>query len=144
MSLDWIVRPYQGLAGVAFGMTPDEVRRVLGGSFQQFKKTPQTSMLTDDFYELGMRVYYKSPGHCEAVEVYKPGTPVIEGIAPLGRRFDQMIDEFKVLDSSVVVEDSGLTSFLFGISLYAPFALECPEDPVEGILVFENGYYSKE
>jgi hypothetical protein len=41
-----------------------------------------------------------------------------------------------------VLDETGFTSNEFGFGVYAPFAVEEPDDPIESVIVFERGYYT--
>ena len=73
------ILPYQAVAGVQFGMTPAKVREVLGNPERCFKKTPTSELETDAFDHLGIQVFYKQPGVCEAIELSAPAEPTLRG-----------------------------------------------------------------
>ena len=139
--MDLIIRPYESIGSVKFGMTVEEVRAILGGRFQYFMKSPSSAMPTDAFEEKGIHVYYKEPGLCEAVEVTSPASPVFKGRPLIGRPFDELRNWFEEMDEEIMVDESGLTSLALGIGLYSPYASDSPQEPVEAVIVFEKGYY---
>ncbi|TBR61729.1 hypothetical protein B4U84_13415 [Westiellopsis prolifica IICB1] len=96
---------------------------------------------TDSFNNLGIHIYYKKPGICEAIEIFEPAEPVFMEINLLQVKFSELKQWFQKIDDEVEIDDTGLTSYKFGISLYAPSASEYPEEAVEAVIVFDNGYY---
>jgi hypothetical protein len=137
------IQSYQGISNLVFGMTPDQVRATLGNDFQSYQKTPTSAMPTDAFDQLGIHVFYKTPGHCEAIELFAPADPTLQGKPLIGQPFSVVRDRVQALDSSVEIDETGLISQKLGIGLYAPFAADTPEDPVESVIVFEQGYYDR-
>ena len=135
------IEPYRGLAGIQFGMTPDEVRHVLGETVRTFRKSPGDALETDYFDALGIQVFYKSPEICDAIELAAPAKPTFRGKDLLGKPFNELRDWFQSIDNDVAIDETGLTSHRFGIGLYAPFAATAPDEPVESVIVFEQSYY---
>jgi hypothetical protein len=141
--MDLTIFPYSGVGPIRFGMTVEQVRAVVGFAPVSFMKSPLSEFPTDAFDELGVHVYYKSSGICEAVEMGKPAAPVIEGRLLIGHSFADMLRWFKSKDNTVVCDETGLKAFQSGIGLYAPFAEKNPDEPVEGVLVFARGYWGE-
>jgi hypothetical protein len=136
------ILPYQAVAGIQFGMTSAQVREILGNPMHRFKKTPTSELETDAFDHLGIQIFYKQPGVCEAIELSAPAEPTLQGKSLVGQSFQTLKEWFQAIDDSVEIDDTGLTSHRFGTALYAPFAATSPDEPVESVLVFERGYYS--
>jgi hypothetical protein len=122
-------------------MPTKEVRAAVGTVFTSFKKTPVAELPTDAFDSLGIHVYYKQPGVCEAVEMASPAEPIFQDEPLFNRPFAELRRWFKKIDPQIEVDESGLTSYKFGIALYAPSSADEPQLPVEGVLVFAKGYY---
>ncbi|RAM53231.1 MAG: ABC transporter ATP-binding protein [Hapalosiphonaceae cyanobacterium JJU2] len=142
--MNLIIEPYKGISAIKLGMTREEVRNILigcGGELQTFMKTPTSEIPTDSFNNLGIHIFYKKPGICEAIEIFEPAEPVFMEINLLRVKFSELKQWFQKIDDEVEIDDTGLTSYKFGISLYAPSASEYPEEAVEAVIVFENGYY---
>jgi hypothetical protein len=136
-----IIRPYQGVGPIDFGMTIEQVRRSVGATVESFYKTVDSAFPTDAFDSLGMHVYYRLPGCCDAVELFQPAAPILEGEALIGRPYNELREFLSLLDPGLKIDASGLVSGRFGVSIYAPFGLDYPGEPVEAVLVFERGYY---
>ncbi|HYO62032.1 MAG TPA: hypothetical protein VER08_00090 [Pyrinomonadaceae bacterium] len=135
------ITAYTGVGPVKFGMTREEVRLAVGPPVRPFMKTPDDELPTDAFDDLGVHVYYKKPGVCEAVEMGSPAEPTFRGQVLIGRPYSELRRWFESLDESVETDDTGLLSYKYGVGLYAPAAEEEPDEPVEGVIVFERGYY---
>jgi hypothetical protein len=135
------IQPYVGVGPIKFGMTIDEVRKVTGEKPKPFRKTPDDVIPTDAFDELGLHIFYKEPGICEAVEMALAADPTFQGQHLIERSFSQILSWLQTIDDAIKVDESGLTSFKFGIGVYAPEAAEQPDAPVEAVIVFEKGYY---
>jgi hypothetical protein len=122
-------------------MPPEQVRSTLGKDFQTFQKTPAAPMPTDAFDQVGIHVFYKATGHCEAIELFPPADPIFQGKSMIGQPFSAIRDWFQSLDSDLELDETGLISKKLGIGLYAPFAEDAPEEPIESVIIFEEGYY---
>ena len=138
---DYEIRPNEGVGPIRFGMTVDEVRRVLGAPDAVFRKSRSASFTTDDFNRLGFHVYYSSGGVCNAVEFFPPGNPVLGGHAFLGKPFSSVRDALLMLDPQATSDHAGTKSLSIGVGVYAPHALKSPEHPVEGVIVFAKDHY---
>jgi hypothetical protein len=138
--MDFEIKPYTGAGPIAFGLSVDEVRKILREPVEESDKS-STAIPADFFRSLGIFVYYKEPGICEAVEFGGPESPTFRGQHFLERPYREMEGWIKTLDPEVLLEAAGLTSHKFGIGLYAPSARKEPDRPIEGIIVFDKGYY---
>jgi hypothetical protein len=118
-----------------------EVRAVLGLKVEPFRKGPESDPLVDAFPGERIHVYYDPQDTCEAVEVATPAEPLLEGRALLGQPFAEVRDWLRSLGSQLEDNDAGLTDFTHGLGLYAPAAVELPDEPVEGVIAFRRGYY---
>lgn len=135
------IKPYIGVGSIEFGMTESEVRSVIGGEFCQFKKTPASEMLTDAFSDKGIHVYYKKPGICEAVEFGNPAEPTFMGNKLIGIPFKEVKKLFEKLDDTIEVDETGFTSYKFGVGVFVPTLKKSKNEPIQGVIVFEKGYY---
>jgi hypothetical protein len=48
------------------------------------------------------------------------------------------------VDPGLEEDGSGLTAERVGVGLYAPMAVDDPQRPAEGVIVFERGYYQEQ
>lgn len=133
------IHPNKGVGPIRFGMTVEEVRRVMGCKPTPFRKSPQSAYETDSFNDT-IHVYYRSPGVCDAIECFPPAEVTYQSNRFFERAFAEVREWLLNLDPQAKIEADGLTSFLLGIALYAP-AIKAPEEPIEAVLVFEEGYY---
>ena len=139
--MDLLIRPYEGIGPLSFGMDSGTVRSVLGGTVRSFKKTPDAKVPTDAFDGHGIHVYDDDAGRCEAVEVASPATPILQDQPLIGRPFKELRHLLEQIDPKTEVDETGLTAPSLGIGLFAPFASDSPGEPVEGVIVFKKGYY---
>ena len=133
--------PYEGIGPLRFGMSKSEVRAALGAPFREFKKTLEAPATSDAFHTMGVYVYYKPTGACEAVEVASPSQATLFGKQLVGEIFEVLQKWFRELDPEVEMDDAGMTSLRFGVGIYAPRLKEGSSVPVEGAIAFERGYY---
>lgn len=138
--MDFDIKTYVGVGSITFGMSAEEVRKVLQVTVEAVNKG-SSGIPTDFFEALGIFVYYKQHEVCKAVEFAGPASPTFRSQHLLGQSYRAMEQWVKTLDPEVVLEDAGLTSYKFGFGLYAPSAKKEPDLPVKGVIVFEKDYY---
>ena len=141
MTLD--IHPYVGVGPLKFGMSVTDIRNAMNAPVKSFKKSPSSEMDVDDFSDLGIHVHYRSPGICEAIELAKPAAPIFQWRDLLNQPFSKLREWFDGMDENLEVDEAGLTSYKFGIGLYAPFAEDEPDGQAESVIVFERGYYDR-
>jgi hypothetical protein len=139
--MNFPITSFEGVGPFKLGMTAEEIRRAVNSPVSSFKKSPQSEMLTDAFDLLGIHVFYKKPGICEAVELFSPSIPTFRDYRLIGQPFSRIASFFKQQDEQVELESAGLTSHKFGIAIYAPSAQKVPDDPIESVLIFAKHYY---
>lgn len=140
--MSFLISTFVGAGSINFGMSPIEVRALLGGSFKSFKRTPNAEYPCDYYESLGVFVYYKLPGVVEAVEFAEPADPEFDGRSLFKLSFDDLKAMLLGKDKSLEIESDSLTSYKLGIGAYAPDADEDSSLPAESIIAFEDGYYS--
>lgn len=141
-SLHLEIEPYQGIAGVQFGMTTEQVRAILGSPVEPLLK-PAPGTATADFFEhLGIEVSYTPLGQCDVIDLAPPSNPTFQGHLLMGQPFVDLKDWFQTIDPALAIDETGFTSHRYGIGIYAPFAATEPEEPVEGVILFRPDYYN--
>ncbi len=141
--MDLTIKPYEGVGEIRFGMSQAEVRALVGGEYETFLKSQASEMPTDDFFEKGIFVYYKQSGVCEAIEMALPAEPTFQGMKLMGRRFRELSPQIMREDPAAQKDSSGLESRMFGFGLYVPDIEDDRDARVEGVIVFEKGYYDE-
>jgi len=141
LNMHLIIKPYQGVGPITFGMTMDEARAALGGSHKQFKRG-LAKTFTDSF-GFGVFVLYGLENTCVGVEMGKPSCPTLFDKRILNRPYCEMEDWLKSKDADLVSSSTGCKSFEFGISIYAPQKKDNLNAQVEAVLVFQKGYYDQ-
>jgi hypothetical protein len=132
--------PNKGIGPIRFGMSRAEVRKFAPGVVSPFLKGPSAKLETDDLGE-GIHVYYGAGYICVAVEVGSPSQVFLDGAAILGQPFSVARVALTVHDPNPTIDDVGAESRLIGVGLYCPDLCDGATSPVEGVIVFEPGYY---
>lgn len=140
--MDYDITPHVGVGPLKLGMTRDDVRTTLGSEVTTFGES-DGGMPIDAFNDLGVHAHYRPPGILEAIQLWGPASPTLDGQPLLKRPFREIRDWVRSQDPDVEIEDDGLTSKKLGIASYAPSAKKSPRTPPEGVFVFEPGYYEK-
>ena len=133
--------PNVGAGQIRFGMVQSEVRKVVGKQPTPFKKAADSAHITDAFRGEGLHVFYKESGGCEAVEFASPAAPLLDGQELIGLPYRQAERLLRRLDALATEDENGLSSRLLGVALYAPSHGKDVNAEVEGVFVFEPGYY---
>ncbi len=141
MGVDYAIRPHLGAGEIAFGMTPNQVRALLGDPFESFKRSPLAEFPCDHFESLGIFVYYQAPGIVEALEYHQPASPTLDGISLLATPVARLISLATEKDPGATVEDDSVTCLAQGWGAWLPDAEDHPDRPAESIIVFRRGYY---
>lgn len=137
------IEPYERAGPVAFGMPRDEVRRVLATPADAFRKAEDSREPSDDFPALGVVVFYRPPGRCQAVEFSGGGDaePVVAGHTLLGRPYSEVHPWLADIDPDLRELVGTVVSLRLGVSLTAPGASADAGHPVATVMAFERGYY---
>lgn len=140
---EFAIRPREGVGPLSFGMTVQEARRVLGPPDKTSRKAAFSEFPTDAYHGLGLHIDYGSDGTVSAVEFFPPGNPLLHGRSVIGSPLREVRAMLAELDSSVEPDECGMESRSLGIGVYAPSAACDPNDRVEGVIVFVEGYYDR-
>jgi hypothetical protein len=139
--MDFEIRPLQGVNSIRFGMPVEEVRREVGGNFKSFNKTPSSTFPCDYFLDFEVFGYYKRPGILEALEFAEPANPLLQGRRLMGITASDAKKILGSFDQSLEIDSDGIISHTLGVGVYAPGWDEDPDQVVESVIVFEEGYY---
>ncbi len=124
-------------------MTREEVHRLLGPPQRQFRRGSE-KYLTDFYTDVGVFVYYGDDDELvEAIEFCDPASVMLQGRDLMAMPYTEVEAWLKRHDSSVVFDGDGITCEALGVGVYAPSALESPQDLPEGVIVFPKGYYEE-
>lgn len=126
---NYIVTPLEGFNDVRYGMSREEVRRILGTPIREFKKTKYSKNTTDDF---GMyHIYYDSNNRFEAVEFFE-GASICDN---RGNAFPKTAEALTKLPYHFESDSESYICFDSSIGIYAP------SGNIESILFGVNGYF---
>ena len=120
--------PLVGVDRIRFGMKRSEVRSVWGDAVE-FRKTPQSETMTDDFGFC--HVYYDGNDECEAVEIFSETDVNIDRKQIFPISLDEAYEVFPFLAE----DEDGPLSIEKSIGIYAP------DGEMESILFGKEGYY---
>lgn len=142
--MDFEVVPYRALGPIELGMPRERVRQILGSSLKSSEKAIESGVSVparDLSVGLGVRVEYDDGYKCCSIEATHPARPTFQGMSILEKSFRELKTWFQEKDPQLQADDSGLTSFLLGVGVYAPLSEEDPDQPIESMIVFREGYY---
>lgn len=129
--LNWEAKPLVEVNGIKFGMSREDVRKVLGGTYREFKKSKFSKTMTDDFGVC--HVFYNTEGRCEAVEIFDKCQVSIDGkvVFPLD------VQTVKEIIPDLEEDTGSYISKKLSIGIYAPGST------AESILFGYSGYYEE-
>jgi hypothetical protein len=150
--MDYTIYPFEGLGAIRFGMTPQQVREVVGEPDSTFMKSDKFP--SDDYFDLDFHVHYDESGLCEAVEIFSPyaqedpfgldyteepgdcTTLNFQGQRFFKQTFAELKTCFQNLGTGVQHSDIGVTFIKFGITISSTYYLfpgndiQCPPEIV--------------
>lgn len=131
--------PYKGVGEIEFGMSRDKVRELFNNAYVEFIKSTNSENTTDDFSDI--HVYYNNLNECEAVEIYEASSVTYCNMEIFRASYSEVKEMLEQLDNTLDINEAGFTSYKFGIGVFAPYAEDEPNEPVESVIVFTKGYY---
>jgi hypothetical protein len=139
--MDLVINPYIGIGDIKLGMSQSQIRNIVNSDFKSFTRNEYSEMPEDYFSNLGILIEYKEPGMCESIQLVEPLNPIWRGKQLLNTPFSELDRWFLEIDPDRELNDSGFTSYKYGIGVYAPNYEEEPDWLPESIIVFTRGYY---
>ena len=92
--------PYGGAGDIKFGMKRAEVRRYFDNRFVEFKKTPLSQTMIDNFG--CCHVFYKKQDTCQAIEFFEEANVMINGKTIIGKPYAEIKAMFETMDNLLV------------------------------------------
>jgi len=126
--------PYFGAGQIKLDSLKEEVRKVMGASFKEFKKTKFSKNTTDDFSFC--HVFYDEQDKVEAIEFFGDSGFLFKGKNLFLSQFSDLKTFLRDNAIGFEEDDSGLRSDDIGLSVYAP-----DKKRVETLLAYRRGYY---
>lgn len=140
--MSYEIEPYVGVGTIRLGMTREDIR-MLNLAERELAMRRGREKPGDYFPTLGLFVDYRAPGACEFVEFFGPLSPTFQDQSFLGQPYRLVRAWFESHDPNCETDGAGLISKRFGIALYAGSAEKQPDEPVEAVAIFEEGYYDQ-
>ena len=141
------IEPYEGMGPIQLGTTLSEANKATRKRVEVVRKLDQRDEdpgLLLAVIDEGIRLEYDREDRCVSIEAFPPTNPVFQGRALLRLPVCEVIAWLQELDGALEVENSCYCSLRYGLSIYAPFYEEEPNEPADGVMVFEQGYYENE
>ncbi len=111
----------KGIAGpLSVGMQRVDVRYILGGVYEEFKKSPFSDNTTDNFSSLNLHVFYSKNDVIKGVELFPVAGAFFRGYNLFDFTLDDLLTNFARLGVKYDVGDVGVRIVDDGIRIYAP------------------------
>lgn len=137
------IYPYIGVGNIKLGMTPDEIKKIVGEKKSSFKRNEEDYFETDEFDSNGTNFFvsYGKDGKVDSIEFALPSEIYILNENLYGKSFEKIRKLLKKMDSELEDDGYSITSYKFGIGVYCPEADENEDACPESIIVFKENYY---
>jgi hypothetical protein len=126
--MDYTIHPFEGVGPIKLGMTPQQVRAVLGEPDNSFKKL-NNDFPSDSYHSLSIQIQYEQPpGICDEIWLFlRPDdptsgcNPIFQGYELQGKTFAELKSWFQKLGTPVQHFDCGCTFWKYGVYLFSSF-----------------------
>src|SRR5688572_16288477 len=135
------IRSFASVGPLRFGMTKKELSRELTGEVREFRKTTDSTTLSDQFLDVDIIAHYESGDRLEAVEFYGKVLPEWNGIALLGRTAKAILEDVKKHSSAAEIDNDGAIFHDLGFGFYSPGWLAGDDNVIESAIAFKKSYY---
>ena len=140
------IRPFDGVGPIRLGMSRQELRRLLGGEVEAFRKTQDSPTLSDYFNDYMAVAFYTPNDLLDAFE-FSQGNVEWQGIQLMGRIGGEVLREMQQYSKQIEI-DAGVIFHDLGIALYVPSWGTRPDEDeeniVESVLVFSRTHYTSD
>jgi hypothetical protein len=131
--------PGIGILQLPFGLARSLVREEVPGNL----RTPSRKPSEDYFPDTGLFTYFDKSDQLIAVEFFEPAQVLLNGRQLLGMPLGQAKGVLAAAGGEVEDDPAGAMCMNIGVGLYVPSARDYPDDPVETVIVFKEGYYDQ-
>lgn len=133
------LKPFIGVGDLKFGMTSEEVRKILDKPFNRFSEETGDSFVADSFDYF--RIYYNTLNEFYAIEFYRdtectPIKLIFENIDFLNLNALELVGFFKISDKNAKIDTYGIDSKKYGICI----GIDQDENTVQSLLVGNKWY----
>lgn len=133
--------PKTSAGPVVLGQNREQVRIAAKSPVSPFRKTPDSTGLTDAFDELGFHVFYDPNDRCVAVELWEESDPVFDDVHFFSMSPKEAALWLSQLDSDMSSDSVSATSNKLGISLYSEAGINSDNAILDSVLVFSDDYF---
>jgi hypothetical protein len=142
--IDTVIKPYEGVGLIKFGMTKTEVHQILGKA----KSEDDYGVEIREYYNDGtIHIFYRRHEDvplCRAMEFWEPAAPIFHGRNLLGgTSIEELRVWFELMDDSVEVNLDGLIAYGLGIALSTDSYNLFKDEPPDSVFVFTRGYHDE-
>lgn len=102
------------------GMTRDEIRKILGERYDEFKKTEMSKAKTDAFDSLNLHVFYEESGVVKGVEFFGGSEFYLEGERVVGKSLEFVKSLLEGSGAELDFSSSGFIVHKSGLRFYVP------------------------
>lgn len=132
------IKSYQGFGDIKFGDESGVIEKIMKVKPSKFKKSYYDISETDAYEDFF--VYYDKDGKCEAIEFNSNADVIFNNILFFGKKYIDVENAFKSIDSNIIIDGVGFNSNKFGIGVYAPNKDDIASE-IESVIIFRQGYY---
>ncbi len=136
------IKTYEAVGDLTFKMNKNQVRKILGNDYKEFKKSRLSKTLTDNYKYA--HIYYNENDNLDAIEFFNEDdlSLTLNGKNLTDFSYNDLKIFILTLDKNLIIEADNFTSKKLGIGAYAPNIVDDKNAISETIIVFKEGYYN--
>lgn len=136
-----LIIPKVSVGPIVLGQNREEVRVAAKSPVSPFRKTPESTVLTDAFDELGFHVFYDKKDRCVAVELWEESDPVLDDVHIFAMSPKEATTWLSQRDPDMSSDNVSATSYNVGISIYSEAGINSENEMLDSVLVFSEGNF---
>ncbi len=133
------IKSNEGFDEVQFGLTSEDIKKIICRVPSKIRKNnfdENDIDMYEDFF-----VYFDEQGRCEAIEFTRNSKVMFCKIDLFSEYYIELEKIFLKKDPNLEIDDTGFTSYKYGIGVYVPYK-EKVNEKIESVIIFKRGYYA--
>lgn len=120
MTVDFSFQVFGTVGPLNGTLSRTQVRSILGGDFEEFKKTAASLNTTDAFLRYDLNVFYDHRDVVKGAEFFERSGVTWMGHKLVGQKLSRILSLFRSNGIQPVIDDDGFDVSEFGMSFYVP------------------------
>ena len=133
------VIPYVGVGEIRFGMKCNEVCGLL--LCKDYRRIDNVYTAGYKLCSTNLNIHFDKNDMLIAIEGNIDAGFCYQGFEIVGQPFNKVYEYLKSFDIEIEVDSVGAISYKLGIGLYVPTIKKSKKELVQGVIIFQKGYY---